>query len=85
MFEQLFAKTPLLQVSGNLGNGVFTYRGAQAAEPHGFAIWQMSLYGALFSDDVAAEDVSSAYILTAPRHMAAAHEWLRMLQRPQAA
>jgi hypothetical protein len=54
--------------------------GAQAKDAEQFTVWRMSLYGAVMAD----EDNTPAqigYVLTAPKAMAAANEFIRLLER----
>jgi hypothetical protein len=81
MFQQLLERNANRRVQIALGNGVFVYEGAQAAQPPELTIWKMSLAGAQFLTDQAGQTATAAYVLTGPRGMRAAVDIVRILDR----
>jgi len=82
LFERLLAKNAKERVKISLGDGVFSYEGAQSAECPELTVWRMSLYGAQVSGDTKVmEKCSEAYALTAPRRMPAANELVRLISQ----
>jgi len=81
IFEKLMAQRAKDRVKENLGDGVFVYEGAQAAECPELTVWRMSLYGVVVGNDPRSptESCSEAYCLTAPTRMPAANELVRLL------
>jgi hypothetical protein len=67
--EYLFKLNARDRVRGNLGDGAFTYEGAQAVDDSGITIWRFDIYGGLGSceDPTAPEKMGSQMIvITAP-------------------
>jgi hypothetical protein len=62
-------------VTRTFGRG-FLYDGAQGKDVEQFSIWRMSLYGAVPADQ---HDTATqvGYVLTAPKTMAVANEFIR--------
>ena len=86
IFDRIFTHDARRRVTRQLGRA-FLYEGAQAKDIEKFTIWRMSLYGAVMADgDNTPTQIG--YVLTAPKTMAAANEFIRLLERvrePQAA
>jgi hypothetical protein len=86
IFNQIFAHDARQRVTRPLGRA-FLYEGAQAKDIEQFTIWRMSLYGAVMADgDNTPTQIG--YVLTAPKTIAAANEFIRLLERvrePEAA
>jgi hypothetical protein len=68
-----------------LGDGVFTYEGIQDPDWPTFTVWRMALYGGTYDGDQNAphEQVSSAYVMSAPRGLKAATDLIHSLRRPR--
>jgi hypothetical protein len=67
--EYLFKLKARDRVRGSLGDGAFTYEGAQAVDDSGITIWRFDIYGGLVSceDPTAPETMGSQMIvITAP-------------------
>ncbi len=67
--EHLFKLNARNRVRGNLGDGAFTYEGAQAVDDSGITIWRFDIYGGLVSceDPTAPETMGSQIVvITAP-------------------
>jgi hypothetical protein len=79
IYERIFASNARQRVKVVLGDGVFSYEGAQAVEPQEFTIWRMSPVGAVLADESAGEIAKVAYVLTALKEMSAANEFIRLL------
>ena len=86
IFDRIFTHDARRRVTRQLGRA-FLYEGAQAKDIEQFTIWRMSLYGAVMADgDNTPTQIG--YVLTAPKTMAAANEFIRLMERvrePQAA
>lgn len=82
MFQGLLAMNARTLVEGNLGDGIFIYRGLQAVDDPRLTVWSMSIYGAVVGDDpkVPAEKCVVVYAITAPKCMPAASELARLIQ-----
>ncbi len=79
IFDKIFAQDAKRRVTRQLGKA-FLYDGAQAKDPEQFTIWRMSLYGAVMVDEVHTP-AQIGYVLTAPKSMAVANEFIRLLER----
>jgi hypothetical protein len=86
IFNQIFAHNARRRVTRQLG-GAFLYEGAQAKDFEQFTIWRMSLYGAVMADQHSTT-AQIGYVITAPKTMATASEFIRLLEQvrePEAA
>lgn len=81
IFDRIFTHDARRRVTRALGRG-FVYEGAQAKDIEQFTIWRMSLYGAVMAD---ADNTPTqiGYVLTAPKSMAVANEFIRLVNRVQ--
>jgi hypothetical protein len=79
IFNQIFAHNARQRVTRKLG-GAFLYEGAQAKDIEQFTIWRMSLYGAVMADEHNTT-AQIGYVITAPKTMAVANEFIRLLER----
>lgn len=79
IFNPIFTHNARRRVTSQLGRA-FVYEGAQAKDVEQFTIWRMSLYGAVMADEHNTT-TQIGYVLTAPKTMAAANEFIRLLER----
>jgi hypothetical protein len=79
IFNQIFAHNARRRVTRQLG-GAFLYEGAQAKDFEQFTIWRLSLYGAVMADEHNTP-TQIGYVITAPKTMAVANEFIRLLER----
>jgi hypothetical protein len=79
IFDPLFALNSRHRITRSLGRA-FLYEGAQARDNEHFTIWRMSLYGAVMADEHNTA-TQVGYVLTAPKTMAAANEFIRLSQK----
>jgi hypothetical protein len=78
IFDQIFAHNARRRVTRQI-KGAFLYDGAQAKDPEQFTIWRMSLYGAAMADENNTL-AQIGYVLTAPKTMTVANEFIRLLE-----
>lgn len=71
------------RVHVDLSDGVLVYDGIQDLDHSEFTAWRLSLYGAVLGAD-RGERPSRAYVITAPRTMLAAVQFIEMLRRTDA-
>jgi hypothetical protein len=79
IFDRIFAHNARRRVTRQVG-GAFLYEGAQAQDIEQFTVWRMSLFGAVMAD---AHNTTAqlGYVLTAPKTMAVANEFIRLLEK----